>query len=124
MEGTRLGLKLPGSGAGPGRILVVDDTELNRDLLLRRLQRDGHTVAAASDGAEALRRLAAEPFDVVLLDIMMPGLDGFAVLERMQADPTLRQVRVVIVSAADDVGSVARTCKATSSMASTQRRIL
>jgi serine phosphatase RsbU (regulator of sigma subunit) len=108
MEGTRLGLKLPGSGAGPGRILVVDDTELNRDLLLRRLQRDGHTVAAASDGAEALRRLAAEPFDVVLLDIMMPGLDGFAVLERMQADPTLRQVRVVIVSAADDVGSVAR----------------
>ena len=108
MDGTRLGMKLPGSGTGPGRILVVDDTELNRDLLLRRLQRDGHTVAAASDGSEALRRLAAEPFDVVLLDVMMPGLDGFAVLERMQADPALRQVRVVIVSAVDDVNSVAR----------------
>ena len=108
MEGTQLGLRLPGSGGGPGRVLVVDDNELNRDMLQRRLQRDGHTVATANDGAEALRRLAAGPFDVVLLDIMMPGPDGFAVLERMQADPMLRQVRVVIVSAVDDVNSVAR----------------
>jgi phosphoserine phosphatase RsbU/P len=108
MDGTRLGLRLPGSGGGPGRVLVVDDNELNRDLLVRRLQRDGHGVSAVGDGAQALERLAREPFDVVLLDVMMPGVDGFTVLERMQADPTLRQVRVVIVSAVDDVGSVAR----------------
>jgi len=108
LEGTRLGLRLPGSAGPPGRVLVVDDNELNRDLLVRRLERDGHHVAAASDGAEALARLARETFDVVLLDIMMPGLDGFAVLERMQADPTLRQVRVVVVSADDAIDSVAR----------------
>jgi phosphoserine phosphatase RsbU/P len=108
MEGTRLGLALPVSAAAPGRVLVVDDNELNRDLLARRLQRDGHTVGIAKDGLEALAKLAAEPFDVVLLDIMMPGLDGFGVLERMQADPTLRAVRVVIVSADDNVESVAR----------------
>jgi sigma-B regulation protein RsbU (phosphoserine phosphatase) len=108
MEGTRLGLKLPGSGGGPGRVLVVDDNEMNRDLLVRRLRRDGHEVTAVGDGAAALQRLAAEPFDVVLLDVVMPGLDGFAVLERIQADETLRQVRVIMVSAIDDVGSVAR----------------
>ena len=108
LDGTRLGLKLPVSASAPGRVLVVDDNELNRDLLVRRLQRDGHTVGMAADGLEALAQLAAAPFDVVLLDIMMPGLDGFGVLERMQADPTLRAVRVVIVSADDTVDSVAR----------------
>jgi sigma-B regulation protein RsbU (phosphoserine phosphatase) len=108
MDETRLGLTLPGAGGGPGSVLVVDDNEMNRDLLVRRLQRDGHNVAAAPDGAVALEKLAAEPFDVVLLDVMMPGLDGFAVLQRIQADDTLRQVRVVIVSAVDDVASVAR----------------
>ena len=92
----------------PGRVLVVDDNELNRDLLVRRLQRDGHTVGVATGGIEALAKLAAEPFDVVLLDIMMPDLDGFGVLERMQADAALRAVRVVIVSADDTVDSVAR----------------
>ena len=50
MEGTQLGLRLPGSGGGPGRVLVVDDNELNRDLLVRRLQRDGHSVSAVGDG--------------------------------------------------------------------------
>jgi serine phosphatase RsbU (regulator of sigma subunit) len=93
---------------GPGRVLVVDDNELNRDLLVRRLQRDGHTAGVATGGIEALAKLAAEPFDVVLLDIMMPDLDGFGVLERMQADAVLRAVRVVIVSADDTVDSVAR----------------
>jgi len=94
--------------SAPGRVLVVDDNELNRDLLVRRLERDGHAIAVAADGHEALAKLAAEPFDVVLLDIMMPGLDGFGVLERMQASEALRAVRVVVVSADDAVESVAR----------------
>jgi sigma-B regulation protein RsbU (phosphoserine phosphatase) len=75
---------------------------------VRRLERDGHTVTAASGGNEALAQLAKATYDVVLLDIMMPDLDGFSVLERMQADPSLRQVRVVIVSADDAIDSVAR----------------
>ncbi len=107
-EGTRLGLRLPPAGGAPGRVLVVDDNELNRDLLVRRLERDGHAVGVAADGAAALARLAAEPYDVVLLDIMMPGLDGFAVLERMQADAALRGVRVVVVSADGAVDAIAR----------------
>jgi len=60
-----------------GRLLVVDDNEMNRDLLSRRLSARGYTVGLARDGAEALEMIDAEPFDLVLLDVMMPGLSGF-----------------------------------------------
>ena len=64
----------------PARILVVDDVEVNRDLLTRRLQRQGHVVEQAEDGQQALDRLADGADDLVLLDVMMPVLDGIATL--------------------------------------------
>jgi CheY-like chemotaxis protein len=108
----------PGSaaiGAGPavaatdhGTLLVVDDNALNRDVLARRLVRLGYTVALAEDGRQALDRLRAEAFDLVLLDIMMPELDGYEVLARMKADAALRHLPVIVLSAVDDLESVVR----------------
>jgi len=97
--------------AGPSitaHLLVVDDVEDNRAVLERRLRRQGHTVEAASGGLAALERLGKEKFDLVLLDVLMPDLDGLAVLERMKADPGLRDIPVIMISALDDVASVVR----------------
>ncbi len=95
-----------------GYILVVDDIDSNRDLLSRRLVADGHRVATAGGGEEALAMLAAEDFDLVLLDLMMPGINGFEVLARMKRDPNLKGVPVVMVSALDDTTSVIRCIEA------------
>jgi two-component system sensor histidine kinase/response regulator len=89
-------------------ILVVDDDEGNRDVLSRRLQKEGYTVADAGDGSLALQKLAAESFDMVLLDIMMPELDGYEVLRRMKADDLLRHIPVIMISALGEIESVAR----------------
>ena len=70
-------------------LLVVDDNDVNRDMLSRRLEKQGYTVAVACDGRQALELMAVEDFDLVLLDIMMPEMDGFAVLDRMKSDPKL-----------------------------------
>ena len=91
-----------------GRILIVDDLADNRDVLARRLQRQGHQTAEAADGAEALTLLAAEPFDLVLLDVMMPGMDGYAALHHIKADPALRHIPVIMISALDEIASVVR----------------
>ncbi len=80
-------------------ILVVDDVEENRSVLQRRLQREGHTVTCAAGGREALALAARESFDLVLLDVMMPDLDGPAVLGRFRADPQLAGIPVVFVTA-------------------------
>jgi adenylate cyclase len=88
--------------------LVVDDDPLNRKLLAKSLEREGHEVHLASGGQECLSTLAATAVDVVLLDILMPDLDGFAVLERMKADPALRHVPVVMISGLEDIESVVR----------------
>lgn len=93
------------------RILVVDDTEDNRDLLVRRLQREGHATAVAVDGTEALALLRDSSFDLVLLDIMMPGMDGYQVLEQMRADDELRHVPVILISALGDTDSVVKGIK-------------
>jgi serine phosphatase RsbU (regulator of sigma subunit) len=97
----------PGSPA-PRRLLVVDDNEMNRDLLSKRLKQQGHRVANARNGREALEMIAAEEFDLVLLDIMMPELDGYKVLERMRAEGTLDQVPVIMISAVTEMESVIR----------------
>jgi len=97
----------PGS-AGPGRLLVVDDNEMNRDLLSRRLKQQGHRVVSARNGREALEMIAADEFDLVLLDIMMPELDGYEVLERMRAEGTLDQLPVIMISAVTEMESVIR----------------
>lgn len=84
-----------------GVILVVDDNEANRDMLARRLQRAGYTVHLAADGLAALALIETQPLDLVLLDMMMPGIDGFEVLRRVR--PTLgREALPVIMATAND----------------------
>ncbi len=90
-----------------GRILVADDTEANRHLLERRLAQQGYEVVTVADGEEALERLAAEAFDVVLLDVHMPKLGGFEVLERLRYGQH-RRIPVILLSANDDPESVVR----------------
>ncbi len=104
----------PEGGAGgtgperPMRILVVDDLELNRDLLVRRIARLGHATGTASNGREALEQLRAQDWDLVLLDITMPEMDGYAALQQIRAGPRLAQLPVVMVSAIDETDSVVR----------------
>jgi len=90
-------------------ILVVDDNELNRDALRRRLERDGYRVIEANDGEAALQTLRKIPVELVLLDIMMPGLDGNQVLDILKKDPVLRFIPVIMITANDDVQAAA-TC--------------
>jgi class 3 adenylate cyclase len=94
------------------RILVVDDTESNRDLLSRRLVREGHVVESVADGRAALERLAADSFDLVLLDLMMPGMNGFEALCRIKAEPRTRHVPVIMISALDEFDSIVRCIEA------------
>ena len=95
-----------------GTLLVVDDDASNRDMLSRRLTRMGHTVATATSGIEALELMRAQEFDVVLLDLVMPGLDGYHVLTRMKSDPALAEIRVIMLSALDQENSIARCIEA------------
>jgi putative two-component system response regulator len=92
----------------PFSLLVVDDNEMNRDLLLRRLSNSGFHLVSAGNGEEALQALRAEPFDLVLLDIMMPVLDGYETLKQMQQDSELRRIPVIMITALDDVDSAVR----------------
>jgi sigma-B regulation protein RsbU (phosphoserine phosphatase) len=94
--------------ASSATILVVDDNAENRDMLTRRLEREGYRIRVASGGHAALATLAEAPADLVLLDVMMPDLDGYAVLGRLKADPHLRHVPVIMISALDDLASVIR----------------
>jgi CheY-like chemotaxis protein len=94
--------------AGAGRILVVDDVEDNREVLRRRLERQGYAVECAGDGPQALAALAARAFDLVLLDVIMPGLDGHEVLRQMKAAPATRDIPVIMISALDDVQGIVR----------------
>jgi len=89
-------------------ILVVDDEELNRDLLSRRLTTEGYTVATAPGGNQAMDMLRVEPYDLVLLDIMMPGVDGYEVLKRIKAEPTLTDTPVIMVTALGDDPTIKR----------------
>ena len=90
-------------------ILVVDDDDNNRFTLVQRLKREGYeNVTTASGGQDALSRLSLSPFDLVLLDVMMPDLDGIAVLTAMKADPGLWHVPVVMISAVNDLDRVVR----------------
>jgi sigma-B regulation protein RsbU (phosphoserine phosphatase) len=90
-------------------LLIVDDNEDNRYTLTRRLQREGYTnLTSATDGQQALDLLKSRAFDLVLLDVMMPGLNGYEVLERMRAENRLRHVPVIMISAIDELDSVIR----------------
>jgi adenylate cyclase len=89
-------------------LLVVDDDEANRDMLSRRLQRLGYGVVPAEDGRAALARLAEQPFDLILLDIVMPELNGYEVLQRLKASDDLRHVPVLVLSASDELDTAVR----------------
>ncbi len=91
-----------------GAILVVDDNEINRDVLSRRLARQGHTVSTAANGREALARIKQDKYDLVLLDLMMPEMNGYQVLEYLKGDPLLRELPVIMISALDEIDSVVR----------------
>jgi DNA-binding response OmpR family regulator len=90
-------------------LLIVDDIEDNRYTLTRRLNREGYSnLTTAANGREALDILQAKPIDLVLLDIMMPDMNGYEVLERLKAAPNLRHIPIIMISAVDEIESVIR----------------
>ena len=96
----------------PSRILVVDDNASNRDLLSRRLQRQGHTVLQAEDGTIALALVEKEALDLVLLDLMMPGISGYDVLISLKNNPRFREIPVIMISALSELDSIVRCIEA------------
>ncbi|HEY2012883.1 MAG TPA: response regulator [Bryobacteraceae bacterium] len=98
----------PAAEEAGGRLLIAEDNLTNRDLLRRRLEREGHRVSEAANGIEALEMLAAGEYDLLLLDLMMPELDGFGVLAKLQSDPRLQSLPVIMISALDEMESVVR----------------
>jgi adenylate cyclase len=94
------------------RILVVDDNASNRDVLERRLAREGHHVTTAADGASALALVGAETFDLILLDLIMPEMSGFEVLRRLKATEHTGDIPVIVISALDELDSVVRCIEA------------
>jgi adenylate cyclase len=90
------------------RLLIAEDNKVNRLLLARSVELLGHRVDCAENGRIALDMLRKEPFDLVLLDMEMPEMDGFQVLEHMVADPELRDLPVIVTSALEGVSHVAR----------------
>lgn len=91
-----------------GRILVADDDSLNCTLLTVSLEEIGYSVESAQDGRQTLDLLHAKPFDVLLLDLLMPEMDGFQVLEHLKAAPELRYLPVIVISASDDLDSIVK----------------
>ncbi len=89
-----------------GHILAVDDNRMNRIKLVRVLEKEGYDVSQAEDGRKALTMLHSNVFDLVLLDILMPDVDGFQVLRDMKQDAALRDIPVIVVTAVEEMNSV------------------
>ena len=106
--------EIPGHAGGQysGNLLVVDDDAMNREMMTRRLQRSGYTVTTAENGRVALNLLKQRSFDLVLLDIIMPELNGFDTLKFIKADPKLRHLPVIMLTALDEVESTVRCIEA------------
>ena len=107
---------LPADGAREAvqssRILVVDDNASNRDVLERRLVRDGHQIVTAATGTSALELVGKETFDLILLDLIMPEMSGFEVLRRLKAAAHTNHIPVIIISALDELDSTVRCIEA------------
>jgi two-component system, cell cycle sensor histidine kinase and response regulator CckA len=95
-----------------GRLLVVDDDATNRDILSRQLAKQGYLIETARGGPDALELMALNHYDVVLLDLIMPGMDGFEALSAMKANIKLRSIPVIMISALDEMASVSRCIEA------------
>src|SRR5262249_25297067 len=93
------------------RVLIADDNKVNRLLLSRSVELLGHRVMLVENGRIALEKLQSEPFDLLLLDIEMPEVDGFAVLEQLKADPQLREMPVIVTSSVEGLDNVVRCIK-------------
>ncbi len=93
----------------PGNLLVVDDNKMNRLLIARHLEQQGHRISHAENGRQALTMLRSQPFDLVLLDIEMPEMDGFQVLEQLTTDAELRNIPVIIISNVEDLDSIVKS---------------
>ncbi len=89
-----------------GKILVVDDNAANQEILSRRLEKQGYQIVLADCGSQALEKLSHDSFDLVLLDVMMPDMDGYEVLQRMKADSILVKIPVIMISACADIDHV------------------
>ena len=97
----------PGVVDRPARVLIVDDERQNRQLLEVMLEPEGYQLQTASSGEEALAMVARQPPDLVLLDIMMPGMNGYVVAARIKGDAATRNISVILLSALDDLNSKA-----------------
>ena len=89
-------------------LLVVDDNSMNRIMLSRYITKLGYQATLAENGRQALNKLQSEPFDLVLLDVQMPEIDGYQVLEQMKVDPRLREIPVIMISAVEELASTVR----------------
>lgn len=95
------------------RLLVVDDIDDNRYILIQRLQREGYrNIVQAAGGADAMALLSTQDFDLVLLDVLMPGMGGYEVLERMHEDSRMRHIPVIMISAVSEIDTVVRCIEA------------
>ncbi len=92
----------------PGHLLVVDDNKVNRILLSRGLESDRHKIETAENGRQALEKLRTNSFDLVLLDIEMPEMNGYQVLEVCIEDPELRDIPIIMTSSLDEIDSVVK----------------
>ena len=88
------------------QVLIVDDNEPNRDMLARRLRRKDFSLSMAANGREALSMVKENLYDLILLDIMMPEIDGYTVLKQLKADPILHKIPVIMISAIEEMDSV------------------
>jgi CheY-like chemotaxis protein len=88
------------------QVLIVDDNEINRDMLARRLHRRDFVLSMAVNGREALSMIQSNLYDLILLDIMMPEIDGYAVLKHLKEDSKLRDIPVIMISAIEEMDSV------------------
>jgi two-component system alkaline phosphatase synthesis response regulator PhoP len=94
--------------SGKGRILIVDDDPQAVEILTRMLEREGYECISAASGAAALQLLRTQIVDVILLDVMMPEMDGLQVCERLRQDSELRQIPVILLTAKDDMQTRSR----------------
>jgi adenylate cyclase len=91
------------------QVLVVDDDELARIEIAHSIEKQGHSVRQSKNGEQALQMLQAGGFDIVLLDLLMPGIDGYEVLQKMKADSALSSTPVSVITASGDSDSAAKS---------------